>query len=151
MAQMPCRRQELSLSLILASAVVGVFFFFFSFQACTCGIWEFPGQGWNWSCNCWPIPQPQQCGTGDPSLVCNLHHSSQQCWILNPLCKARDQTHILMDTSRVHNPLSHNRNSWDFSCGHIGGIWKFLGQRLNLSCSCGLCYSCGNARSFKPL
>ena len=28
----------------------------------------------------------------DPSSVCNLHHSSQQCRILNPLSKARDQT-----------------------------------------------------------
>ena len=33
---------------------------------------------------------------------CNLHHSSQQCWILNPLIRARDQTCILIDTSRVH-------------------------------------------------
>ena len=24
----------------------------------------------------------------DPSHVCNLHHSSQQCWILNPLSEA---------------------------------------------------------------
>ena len=29
-----------------------------------------------------------------------LCHSSQQRWILNLLSKARDQTHILMDTSR---------------------------------------------------
>ena len=26
----------------------------------------------------------------DPSCVCNLHHSSRQCQILNPLSKARD-------------------------------------------------------------
>ena len=29
--------------------------------------------------------------TPDPSHVCNLHHSSWQCQILNPLSKARDQ------------------------------------------------------------
>ena len=40
-----------------------------------------------------------------------LHHSSRQRRILNPLNKARDQTSILMDTSQVLNPLSHNRNS----------------------------------------
>ena len=45
------------------------------------------------------------------SLISILHHSSRQSQILNPLCKARGQTHILMDNSRVHNPLSHNRNS----------------------------------------
>ena len=32
----------------------------------------------------------------DLSYVCNLHHSSWQLWILNPLIKARDQTCILM-------------------------------------------------------
>ena len=37
----------------------------------------------------------------DRSLVCNLHNSSQQHWILNPFSKAWDRTHILMDTSRV--------------------------------------------------
>jgi len=38
-----------------------------------------------------------------PSHVCDLHRSSQQCWILYPLSGARDYfTHILMDTSWVH-------------------------------------------------
>ena len=30
------------------------------------------------------------------SCVCDLHHSSQQCWVLNPLSEARDPTHVLM-------------------------------------------------------
>ena len=38
---------------------------------------------------------------GDPSHVCDLHHSSWQHWIPDPLIKARDQTQILMDTSRI--------------------------------------------------
>ena len=37
----------------------------------------------------------------DPSRVCNLHDSSQQLWILNPLKEARDQAHVLMDTNWV--------------------------------------------------
>ena len=37
----------------------------------------------------------------DVSRVCDLHHSSQQCRILNSLSVARDQTRNLMDTSRV--------------------------------------------------
>ena len=37
----------------------------------------------------------------DPSHVCDLHYSSQQCQILNPLNKARDQTHNLMVPSWI--------------------------------------------------
>ena len=48
--------------------------------------------------------------TQDPSHACDLHHSSQQCRILNPKSGARDRTCIL-DTSQVLNPLSHNGNS----------------------------------------
>lgn len=40
--------------------------------------------------------------TPDPSHICGLHHSSQQCLILNPPSGARDQTPILIDTSQVH-------------------------------------------------
>ena len=63
----------------------------------------------------------------DSSRICDLHHSSWQHWILHSLREARHQTHILRDTSRVHNPLSHNGNSPHFfsckssillPCGH---------------------------------
>ena len=47
----------------------------------------------------------------DLSCICNLHHGSRQCRILNPESKARDRTGILMDTSRVLNLLSHKGNS----------------------------------------
>ena len=46
----------------------------------------------------------------DSSRVCNLHHSSWQHHILNPLSKARDQTHILRILVNLL-PLSHNENS----------------------------------------
>ena len=39
--------------------------------------------------------------TQDLSHICNLHHSSQQCQILNPQSKARDGTCILMDASQI--------------------------------------------------
>ena len=47
----------------------------------------------------------------DPSCVCNLHRSSRQHWILNPLSEAKARTCMLMDPSRVLNPLSHDGNS----------------------------------------
>ena len=37
----------------------------------------------------------------DPSQVFNLHHSSRQCRILNPMSEAGDQTCVLMDASQI--------------------------------------------------
>ena len=39
--------------------------------------------------------------TLDLSCVCDLYHSSQQHWILNPWSEARDQTHDLRVPSRI--------------------------------------------------
>ena len=49
----------------------------------------------------------------DPSHICDLHHSSRQCQILNPLSEARDQTYVFLNTGRVLNLLCHNGNSLD--------------------------------------
>ena len=38
----------------------------------------------------------------DPNRVCSLHHSSQQCQILNLLSEARERTCILVDMSQIH-------------------------------------------------
>ena len=49
--------------------------------------------------------QPLACitatATPDPGRICDLHDSSWQRQILNPLREARDQTHVFMDTSQV--------------------------------------------------
>ena len=37
----------------------------------------------------------------DLSHICDLHHSSRQYQVLNPLRKGTDGTHILMDPSQV--------------------------------------------------
>ena len=50
----------------------------------------------------------------DPSHVCNLHHSSQQRQILNPLREARDQTHNLLVPSLI-----------SFHCTTIGTLIIF--------------------------
>ena len=47
-----------------------------------------------------------------PSRVCDLHHSSGQRWIPNPLGKVRDRTCILTDTSQIH-----------FHCTTMGTPW----------------------------
>ena len=39
--------------------------------------------------------------TPEPSHICELRHNVWQCWILNSLSKARDQTCLFMDTNRV--------------------------------------------------
>ena len=80
------------------------FFFFLSFchfLGCSRGIWRFPGQGSNRSCSRQPTPEPQQHGIRAVSCVCNLHHSSRQRRILNPLSKARDRTRNLMVPSWI--------------------------------------------------
>ena len=48
-----------------------------------------------------PLAYTKARATPDPSLFCNLHQSSQQRQILNPLNVARDWTCILKDTSWV--------------------------------------------------
>ena len=47
--------------------------------------------------------------TADPSRFCDLHRSSRQCQILNPLSEARDRTPNLMVLALF--PLRHNRNA----------------------------------------
>ena len=48
-----------------------------------------------------PLAYTTATATPDPSHVCNLHHISWQCWILNALSVARDQTCIFMDSSQI--------------------------------------------------
>ena len=49
--------------------------------------------------------------TWDPSCICDLHHGSWQCRILNLLVEARDQTCICTDTGWLLNLLSHKGSS----------------------------------------
>ena len=49
-----------------------------------------------------PLAYATATATWDPSFVCNLHHSSQQGWILNPLIGARAGTCIFMEGSQIH-------------------------------------------------
>ena len=49
-----------------------------------------------------PLTYTTAIATRDLSRTCDLHHSSRQRWILEPLSGARDGTHILQDASWVH-------------------------------------------------
>ena len=80
--------------------------------------------------------------TQDPSCICNLHHSSWQCQILNPLSEARDQTHNLMGTSRIRfhcATMGTPQIIFFFGCTH--SMWKFLGQGSNPCHRCNLRHS----------
>ena len=98
-------------SSIKLSSLYFLFFYFLSFIFLGLHLWhmEIPRLGVKLE------PQLQAyttaIATQDLSRVCGLHHSSWQCWIFNPLSKARDRTYVPMDASRVCYPLSHDRNS----------------------------------------
>ena len=71
-------------------------FFFFLFRAALAAALAVPGLGVKLGLQ---LPAyTTATATWDLSCVCGLHHSLWQCWILNPLSEARDQTCTLMDT-----------------------------------------------------
>ena len=53
--------------------------------------------------------------TPDPSHIFDLHHSSRQCQILNPLSKARDQTRNLKDIRFITTEPRWNSQNCLFS------------------------------------
>ena len=88
-----------------------LFLFFFFLAGLLLQHMELPRLGSNWSCSYQPQPQPQPCQNWAMSLVCDLHHSSWQHWILNLLSEARDQIRTLLEHSQVFNRPSSSENS----------------------------------------
>ena len=83
------------------------FFFFFLFFFSFCYFfWPFPQIlvvfRLGVESELYPLAYARATATRDPSHICDPHHGSWQCRILNPLSKARDQTLVLMDASWVH-------------------------------------------------
>ena len=73
--------------------IILFFFFVFCLFRATPAHMEVPRQGVKWE-----LQLPAYAiatATQDPSCVCDLHHSSWQRQILNPLSEARDQTRVL--------------------------------------------------------
>ena len=92
------------------------------------------------------------------------HHGSWQCWILNALSEARDQTHNFMVTSQIHfhctitgTPRLHGLNSNErvlslgvFVLGILLGLpagwsWLRVSRKLRSRCRLGLQSSEGSA------
>ena len=58
--------------------------------------------------------------TWDPSCVCNLYHSSWQCWILNPLGRAREQESLVQVRWSLKNNGMEGQESSCSGSGHYG-------------------------------
>ena len=85
------------------------FFFFFFFFFCFfvfviffwLHLWHMGGSRLGGKLVLWLPAFTIATATPDLSYVCNLHHRSRQCRILNLVSKARNQTYVLMDTSQI--------------------------------------------------
>ena len=85
----------------------------------------------------WEPPYATVTATPDPSHVCDLHRSSQQCWILNPLSEARDWTCNLMVPSWIRfrcatmgTPESHVKRK---GIDNKTGVWLWLSEVVGKS------------------
>ena len=94
-----------------------LFLFFFFFLGPHLQYMEVPGPGIKLKLQL--LAYTTATATWDLSPVCDLHHSSRQHQILNPLGEARDRTCILMFTSQVLSSLSHNGNPKWSSLDHL--------------------------------
>ena len=83
----------------------------------------------------------------DSSCVCDLYHSSWQCWILSPLSEARNRTHILINTSWIRFLCTTATHPVFFNGYTPAECGSSPGQGLNLNCSCDLHHNCSNAGS----
>ena len=74
------------------------FFFFLVFMAVPLAHWSSQGRGWIGAAAACLYHNHSNMGS-ELHLVTHTTHISQQYQILKPLIRAREQTHILMDTS----------------------------------------------------
>ena len=95
--------QNLIFSLDLLHLVFFFFFFFWSFVLLGLQLWhmEVPRLGVQSEMQLPSSTTATAIAMRDRSRFCDLHHSSRQCQILNPLSKARDRTRNLMVTRWV--------------------------------------------------
>ena len=63
--------------------------------------------------------------TQDLNCIFNLHHSSWQCQILNPLSESRDWTHVLVNTSHIRFCCAKTGTQQSFLRAH-STIWTLM-------------------------
>ena len=66
------------------------------------------------------------------SRICDLHHSSQQCQVLNPLSETSDGTCILMDTGLVTIEPQRELPNSSFFAGSNTDRVSILNEELTL-------------------
>ena len=83
----------------MCDTVIFFFFFFFFFKGLHLWHMEVPRSGVKSELQL--LACVTATATRDLSRICDVYHGSRQCQIFKPLSKARNQTHILMDASRI--------------------------------------------------
>ena len=89
------------------------FFLFFFFSAAPAAYGSSQARGWIKAALQLPA-HATATATRDPRPIFNLCCSSRQHGIPKPMIETRDQNWVLVDTSWVLNPLSHNGNFQSF-------------------------------------
>ena len=97
---LPCYPSIVVLITFSSQSIFYSFFFFFVFLGKNSQHMEVPRLGVEPELQL--LAYATATATPDPSHVRNLHHSSWQYLILNPLREFRDRTHVLMDTNQIH-------------------------------------------------
>ena len=138
--QLKCKRPELLNC--LQGRFSGVFCFVLF---CFCLLGPLSAYGGSWAGVTLELQLPAYAiatTTLDLSRVCDLHHSSQQHWILSSMSEARDQTRNLMVTSQIRfhcatmgipQGRSFKGHLWDESCRGHGFLliaWWWCGNRV---------------------
>ena len=96
----------------------------------------------------WLLTYTTATATQDLSRICDLHHSSQQWWLFNPLSRARDWTCVLTDASQIHFQwamIGIPLLLFFFFCAQ--SVCKFPGHGLHPSHSGNPSHSSDNAES----
>jgi len=104
------------------------FFFFWIFRAISAA---YGGSQARVKLELQPLAYTTAAATRDPSYICDLHHSSWQRWILNPLSEAKGLNPHPHGYQKGSLPLSHDGNSGSL----LLILWGYIPtNRIGRSC-----------------